>query len=263
MRKLALTLVTVAAFAASAGTATAKEMVKATFCGASGCASVTDRQTLRRLPAGGETLSGPAAPGPFYTVRFTSRNEGQTTTWRIYYVPSGNVLAAPGEYGQMDWFPIWGKPSQSLMRRLTKGLVPFPAPRVTSVAIGSKVLRDGASSYLRLYDVESAGPAVPGTPDWVPITLRSGRPSPWTDPQATLLYSPSTKVLQRGTEFVKLPDGVASSVEAADPLRPTGDGGFTWLAVVLPIAGVAVLAGAAVVVVRLRRRAAVGRLTTA
>src|SRR5918912_4608942 len=108
MRKLALAL------AAAAGPAAAKEITKATFCGASGCASVTDRQTLRQLPTGGEPGSAPAAPAPFYTVRFTSRHEGQRSTWNVYYVPSANALASTGELGATDWFPIWGSPSQSL-----------------------------------------------------------------------------------------------------------------------------------------------------
>lgn len=262
MRKIALAVAAAAALAASAGPAAAKEMVKATFCGASGCASVTDRHTLGQLPAGGETKSAPAAPAPFYTVRFTSRHEGQRTTWLVYYVPSANVLAAPGEFGQMDWLPIWDKPSKSLMRRMTAGLAPFPMPRVTSVAIGSKTIRDGASSYLRLYDVATSGPAVPGSPDWVPIALRSGRPSPWTDPHATLAYSPGRKVLQRGIEYVRLPDSLAGDVASARPLGPSG-GGFPWLVVLLSAAGAAVLAGAALAAVRLRRRSALGRLTTA
>jgi hypothetical protein len=263
MRKIALAVAAAAAFAASAGPAAAKEMVKATFCGASGCASVTDPQTLRRLPAGGETTSAPAAPAPFYTVRFTSRHEGRRSTWRIYYVPSANALAAPGEFGRMDWLPIWGEPSKSLMRRMTAGLEPFPTPRVTSVAIGSRTLRDDASSYLRLYEVETSGPAVPGTPDWIAIALRSARPSPWTGPRAALEYSPSTKILQRGTEYVRLPDSLARDVTSARPLDLAGNGGFPWLVVTFSAAGAAVLAGAALTALRLRRRSALGRLTTA
>ncbi len=71
MKRIALAALVVAGLTALAGTAQAKEVMSLKICGASGCNTVTDRETLRGWE--GEPNQDPAsvsiaAPGRFYTV---------------------------------------------------------------------------------------------------------------------------------------------------------------------------------------------------
>ena len=69
---------------------------------------------------------------------------------------------------------------------------------------------------------------------WVDVKVETRRPSPWSSPAATLAYSPSTHVLWRGSEFVRL----YSSGEESFPWAVLF-GGLGGAAVVLPAAFVA------------------------
>jgi hypothetical protein len=62
MRPALALAATVAAVLLAPALATAKEIKKATFCGASACRSITDAATLRRLVESGERRMPPPAP---------------------------------------------------------------------------------------------------------------------------------------------------------------------------------------------------------
>lgn len=146
MTRLAL-LLAVAALLAPAG-ASAKELVAATVCGASGCRTVTDRAMLNEIP-GGEEVTGLGAPAAYYRLNVvTAEPSGRRQRFTTYYVPSANAMSW-SEDGLYRLHPIHGAKANGVMRRITEGIEPYAAPRVTTA-----------------------------------IDLRSSRPSPWTEGKA-------------------------------------------------------------------------------
>jgi hypothetical protein len=241
----AVSIVTVLAIAAPAW---AKEPIRATFCGASGCRTFEDRATLNRIPGGEATTPvGPAAP--YYRVEIVNGEEGGAThSFFMYYVPSANAMAWDEPEGVMRYHPIFGSPTINLMRRLTRELEPFPRPVVARAVVGGRhVTGAAAQTYLQLFDALPEAPLAESPNDWVLIDLRSSRPSPWTDGTTDLVFSPSANLLERGWTRVKLPDAVAADVEAA---RAIAGQERSWL----PALAVAPLGVAAVALVLLRGR---------
>jgi hypothetical protein len=225
--RLAPLLLVAATALALAAPAAAKELTKAELCGPTSCAAVTDKDDLRQIPTGGETLGARPPLSRFYTLSLSAEDDVATHTWRIYYIPDANMLGVRDPYGSMNWHPIYGA-AIGMMKRLAARVEPFAAPKITSVAIGDRVVREDPASYLPLLHTSGARTAHNLSPaDWVAIDFRSDRPSPWTDGARELMYSPSTNVLERRTDRLVLSDGVAADIEAARPL--SSDGGARWL----------------------------------
>ena len=230
------------ALLAAPGVAPAKELTHVQLCGPAACTSVTDGQTLRTIPTGGETTAGPPPASSFYTMNMTVEAEGERHEWTIYYVPSANMLAAPDESGRVTWLPIFGTEATGVMKQLVADLKPYPEPVITRVTVGGKSVSSDPASYLELFAAESAGEAVPKEADWVRIELSSKDPNPWTDASGSLAYSPSARLLERGVELIRLPDAVAADVEHARPIDPDGRSLLPWLVVGGLVAALLVLA---------------------
>lgn len=238
-RSLLVVVVAIGALAL-AGTSAAKEPKKVELCGPTGCRTITDRDTLREIPTGGETIGKPPALAGFYTMRMTVDAERDESSWRVYYVPSADALAARNETGRINWFPIFGE-AVGLMRRLVNGLQPFPAPTISSVTVSGEAVSGDPSTYLRLYEVEGTASSPQSPADWVPIDFVSVRPSPWTDAPRELMYSPSTNLLERGVEVIPLPDGLAVDIETGRAFGSDDPSGIWWwlalgAAVLIPLA---------------------------
>jgi hypothetical protein len=232
--------------------ATAKELKQIKLCGESDCTTVTDRETLRLVPMGGDTPGAPPPAAAFYRVESTVDAESQTIRFRSYYVPSSNMLAFFERGYGMRWFPIVGPAAQELMRKLVEGLTPLAAPKLTRVTVGGKPVADPAS-YLQLTSVRSNGLAVLKDADWMQVELRSTRPTPWTIGPSSLSYSPSANVLQRGADMVQLPGSLAERIEARESLAASSSG-FPWRYVVLAAALLIAAAAAGIfALVALRR----------
>ena len=254
MTKLIAALAAVAAVLALPGVAAGKELTKVEVCGASSCTTITDRETLRELPTGGETTSPPPPAAGYYTVRLTVDAGGEQHDWRVFYVPSADMLAAPAESGAITWFPVYG-PAARAMASLVEGLEAFAPPDIARARVGSKPV-DDPDSYLRLFEVTSAGDALPQKADWTPIELRSSVPSPWTSGPTALYYSPSARALQRGSEVLLLSRDLAADIARGASLAP-GDATFPRLMAAVALAGALLLA--AVVAHAFRRRRPAGR----
>lgn len=241
--RLAPLLLVAAAALALAAPAAAKEMTKAELCGPAGCAAVTDKDDLRTF-GGGETLGARPPMLPFYKLALSARGDGATETWWIYYVPAANMIAVEDAYGLINWHPLRAS-ATAVLKRLAAQVDPFPTPAITSVAVGDRLVREGAASYLRLFDATGGtSPHNVSPDDWVGIDLRADRPSPWTDSTRELLYSPTTNVLERRTERLVLAEGIAADIEAARPLgAENADRWLPWLVLGGLIAALLVLAG--------------------
>jgi hypothetical protein len=123
--RLAL-LLAAAALVAPPG-ASAKELVRATICGASGCRTVRDQATLNEIPSG-ETVTPLGAPAPYYRFELVGWGpDGRRSTVRLEYVPSKNGVVWV-EDGRAGLHPIYGDRAKGVMRRLTAGLDPYVPP---------------------------------------------------------------------------------------------------------------------------------------
>jgi hypothetical protein len=142
--------------------------------------------------------------------------------------------------------------SRALFAKATANLDPFPAPRVTAAFVNGRRVEGDASTYAQLLTLPERFTPYPAEWDWVPIDLRSARPSPWTASDRDLVYSPSANLLERGTARVPLAAPLAADVEAGRALG--GSDSFPWLTVLVAVA--ASLAAAALLVLAARRRPA-------
>jgi hypothetical protein len=233
-RLLAVALVGAAALAVPAPAA-AKELTKAEICGVEGCTTVTGA-ALMRMVSGGDGSSGSASPpGPYYRVTLTTKHEGKSESWSIFYVPGDRLALPDGE-----WMQITGA-ARAEYKSATAGLKPFPTPRLVSVTIDGRVMEDPAS-YAALYTAGSKdGVSFSGLADWVPVETRFRGDTPWSG-EPYLFFSPRNGTIQRGIEVVRLPDGMAADVRAGRSLRP--DDGFAWaLAAVIALAALLAAAG--------------------
>lgn len=198
-------------------TAGAKELQAITLCGPSECRTFDDRETLRQVPSGGETTRMLGSPAPYYGLTFG--HLGGHTSFGMYYVPSANALVGHDQNGVPQYHPIDGASAANVMRRLTRGLEPFAAPRVTSVRLGSRVVTGSAAqTYLELFSLKAArDPDIDWT-KWLSIDLRSRTPSPWTFSPQEFAYSADANALLRGWEVVPLDERTAENLEAARAL---------------------------------------------
>lgn len=213
------------AFAVLTTSAAAKELKSAKVCGPSDCVIVTDRENVS-LPVGGE---GPGSPPPAsYTVEFAVAVGGEPT-WTVYYVPSAAksrpVYEPHGKAGpSLHAWSTLTPAATALFREITRGLQPFPKPDLSSVAIDSRTVVDGADSYLRLFELPRTSGAGGALEYSESIDLRSTQPTPWTDSPSDLSFSPSAGLLARGGQVVRIPNQLLADIRAGRPLAPDDEG---------------------------------------
>lgn len=204
--------------------AAAKGDVAVTVCGVSDCVAVEGsaraRSSLARPNA--ESVPPPRI-GEFYSLRFVAAGSAPNVG---YYVPEAGLLVVIDEAGArtgVDGVATWTAvpaAGAAALAQAVDGLRPFPEPELTGAEVDFEPVAD-PSGYLDLFEVESAGDAVPSPGDWAPIVLSADRPNPWTD-GTRLSYSPTGKLLRRGQEIVPLPAAVARDLEARAPLAEPG-----------------------------------------
>jgi hypothetical protein len=219
--------------------AQAKEPIKISVCGESGCSAASN--PIAHDPFGGSGDAGQAAPpGAYYRLDLDAGGEG----WSIFYVPAAQALAIPDDRGWIDWRALAG-PGASVVRRLARGVEPFPRPTVSEATLNSRPLPGEPASYLALLEIRGAFALPDG--ESVPLELRSDRPSPWTN--ISYRYYPDDDALLRATgTFVRLPPRLAAHLEASlsrqrdgtalSPPAKRSDGkGFPWLWLALGLGG--------------------------
>ena len=87
-----------------------------------------------------------------------------------------------GEDGLYRLHPISGPRANGVMRRITEGIEPYAAPRVTTAIVGTRrVTGAAAASYASLFTSGEPTQLDARPYDWVTVDLRANRPSPWTD----------------------------------------------------------------------------------
>jgi hypothetical protein len=225
-----------AALALPAG-AEAKGITGVTLCGPDGCKTGKLTGFGHRGPTG-EVPVAPR-PGTFYRLSF---GDGDESAWvGHYYEPTSGLMAFKG--GLPAGWMKWRRPDPAvaeLAERLTREVAPFPGPVVTEVRIGKRVVRDGAASYLALYELAGER-GVPGEAPGVGIRFYGATVAdPWT--ASDLVYYPEDDVLVLGSgRYVKVPANIAADIEAARPLGAGDPIVIPWLAVAVALVGGAAL----------------------
>jgi hypothetical protein len=235
-----------------AESAQAKELSMFRICGPAGCTAVTNASLLRGLIRGVEAQGGEARrvstppPVPFLRLEYWVRGDPTSRPSFVqYYLPSRGIAAVMTGPGSWSW--VEPGAVNVVFRRVSKGVTPFPTPRLSAVAIGHETVREPAS-YIRLFTLRGKADDFPGEPDWQRIVVDTDAPSPWSTAAATLEYSKSTNVLWRGNEFVQVDSSIASRIEARKSLiGPAGhDSSFPWTVLFGGIGGAAVVVPTAV-----------------
>jgi hypothetical protein len=201
--------------------AQAKERItSAKVCGSTGCLTVNDARKASTLDGDGRVVPPPPAAG-FYTVELAQGAGGRIRS-TFYYVPSAATTLHAFKSGQSGpsvrrWKAIAPR-AVALLREVTRGLKPFPRPRLSSVRIGAKTVVAEADSYLRLFELPSTSAAGGSLAYSESIDLRSARPTPWTDADRDLSFSPSGGLLARGGQAVRIPEALLSDLRAGRAL---------------------------------------------
>src|SRR3954471_20899458 len=253
MRKILVAAV-IAVAAAIPASASAKEIVGLTVCGASGCATERGGSisgSLHEGPSGplggmGEAVAA-AKPGPWFRG-YVLLGDGGKVFGRLafYYVPGAKLMVLPGAGAQTTTWERSSRAWRGAIERVGARLEPFPAPTISRVSI------DGANpadpqSYLALYTVGEKADTYPRSSDMAQVVLESKRPTPWTDGNSLVVY-PSENLLVRDGRLVSIPGHIADRVAAHASLADDGRS-FPWL-VAAVVAALALLVAAAVIVAR-------------
>ena len=178
-------------------------------CGAGGaCIHLGANDAEQFWTRAGE-VGRPAGAAPFYLLRWHFDAEPEQSA---YYVPARRAVR---------WLrntSAWGAVSPDGVAALApplRKLQPYPAPELTRVTIGDRVV-SRPEGYLRLL---SGKPSVifPAT-TWLTVTLRSATPSPWTNGASLIrLGRTAPYVVVDGWTF-RIPSTVAKRARRGLPL---------------------------------------------
>jgi hypothetical protein len=251
VKKLMFALVV--ALLLGAAPAQAKELLGAELCGPDRC--VTQRVAgLLEGPNGpfsGE-LADAAQPGPWYRGYLLAGDRGKVVGKLLfYYVPGGGQVVQPGRDGQVT---TWTRPEARLaavVAALADRIEPYGTPRLTSVTLNGRPVRD-PQSYLRLWTLGHEATGYPSGIDSQQVVFYSDPASPWSDGNYVVAYAKSNLLLRDG-KVVGLPKDVAQRVAARASLEPGSTFSWTTTAIAGALA-VSVILLAAALARRLRPR---------
>jgi hypothetical protein len=151
----------------------------------------------------------PAGGAPFYVLRWHFDTEPEQSA---YYVPARRAvrwLRSTSAWGVVS--PDGVAALASLLRKLQ----PYPAPALTRVTIGGRVV-SRPQGYLRLLSGKPSA-IFPAT-TWLTVTLRSAAPSPWTNGASLIrLGRTAPYVVVDGWTF-RIPSTVAKRARRGLPL---------------------------------------------
>ena len=133
MKTIAPALLAVALLALPA-TASAKGVMGATVCGASGCTAVKDPDQLVYFAEGGDPVEPPAQAAEWYRATLTIGAEGGAQErFSIALVPDLRLIRGFDEQTDLyTWMPV-SEEAASAYRKVAAGLEPFPAASLKGV----------------------------------------------------------------------------------------------------------------------------------
>jgi hypothetical protein len=186
-------------------------------CGAASCVPITGMDAeilaINMFYGAGTKVTVAPSPAPFYTLHWTSAQNGAQATG--YYVPSANATvttAARAPSVSPGWSGL-SADAQTRLARLTAGLDPFAAATPTRVVIGGKAVRDPAS-YSVLWTAGWHAYAWPS--NWLSVRVFTTLPSPW---QGSLLLARRRSLIERDGDVYAIPARLAARMRAHASLR--------------------------------------------
>jgi hypothetical protein len=243
MHRLAVTTFVLAALLVAASPAAAKGPVTVKVCGQVDCITIRDDFTDPHGPGGTlvntDSLDFAAAPAPnaYYTLEIAGDWMDRELS---YFVPAGGVLRVGS-----NWLALHEKDVAS-MRAATRGLAPFPPPRLTRALVDGRPAAN-AAPYFALLGTLPTADYPPALARKVEIVLRADRPNPWTAVRRPLEYYPRLNLVHRQVEWLSVPPRLAAVIErdagivvASGPARSTWPGYLA--AILLGLGLVAVIA---------------------
>jgi hypothetical protein len=204
---------------------------------------------MRSGALGGPATAPAPALGPFYRLRVTvDAGPAESVSWSAWYVPdpgrvTGGDPSAPG------WLAVQA-PGRRALERLAARVEPHPTPELIQVLVRRRPADDPAA-YARLFGAREAALPVPAAGDWLPVSTRTERPSPWT---ARMTYSPRHDLLYGGGAASRVPPGLARRLEREGAIVAAAPGREAEVARPVAAAGMALVLGLA-----LAGRGAAGR----
>ena len=252
MKKILVVLLLALALPAPAA---AKELSKLDVCGPSRCNSTSDRPLLQRIGVGsdGSVPADPPGLAPYYTLVYRVRpgpgesfNGRKEIVFRTSFVPLAHLVRGTDESGYVTWTTA-SQVFTNAMTKLTRGLRPFPTPRITRVSVGGTFVTDPAS-YERLITITSENTDFVEAYDWTPVDYRSTRSSPWSG--VLLQFSAKKHALLRNNRWIHLDSSLSKQVQLGTALTDTDSNGFPWRWVGIAAAGALAIAGLGVFLVR-------------
>jgi hypothetical protein len=247
MKKIALLVVSAAAFLALAAVAQGKEIGSLKVCGANGCNTFSDAEQLKGWePSGGQTIEPVAAAQRYYSVElgFTDP-EGSGT---IVHHEAANWLPDSGLFrfqatGDNSWWALF--PNQKAMyEKAAAGIQPF-TPELSKVTVKGRAAAD-PSSYLRLFGKFPYRTLPRGELHLISIKLTAATPSPWVRGTVVLRYDAKRHLLIRPDGSYRLSPTLGKLVMSRSSLRtkastPGSGGGTNVLVAGLGIGAIAAI----------------------
>lgn len=203
MKRL-LVLVSAATAILAGGGAQAKLPSDVELCGASGCTRVGASEAHEMLFQTWGRLVPPAAPAPYYVLRWAGHDGRQITA---YWIPSAGVLRQPGTRTYVSWTLVEPE-NRAGVDAVTAGIDPFAPPTLTRVVVGTRAATH-PESYVPLLVAGRLTSRSRGARGWIRIRVESSQPSPWTDGTLVLRVSRAKGFLLRNGWLYHIPVALA------------------------------------------------------
>jgi hypothetical protein len=183
-------------------------------CGAANaCVHVgsQDAEQMFQVFGGGYCCETPAAPAPFYVLRWQWEANGPET--QVYYLPRAGKIFDPARHG---WIALDTASMRSL--NAARGtLEPNAVPTFTAVTVGGRAVRDPAS-YVRLFAAGRKTFAYPKG-GWLRVAIEATGASPWTGATTDVRISRRGAFVWIDNWVLKVPAALAKRARAGLSLR--------------------------------------------
>jgi len=208
------------------------------LCGPQACGSVLDPGIVEAVPTRSDAVRPrmpPAAPAPYYVLEVAVQGGGVSLVPGAFYVRGADAVRIAQPVTHAVWARLPAHVAAAL-RAATKGVRPYPLPRIGTVLVGDRRARD-PQSYLRLYAIAGTPAADPAGPRptvdavhgfriwqrwyakvrrlWLPVVSSSTVASPWTGDSTDVWISKRGALLERDGQVVRIDATLAARARRA------------------------------------------------
>jgi hypothetical protein len=182
-------------------------IVSMSVCGADRCVAADGSSLIAEVGF----RKPPALPAPYFVIATSIADGDSIRTTYDYDVPATHRVRLD------DVWWTWPDDNPGALLTLTARMRPFQPPTPTFASIGGLNVGD-PSSYLQLFSAARLGGACSGP--WLRVTIRAGRPSPWTDGRTDVRLARRAPCLWLDGWSYRLPRRVARDARRGLPLVP-------------------------------------------